>query len=216
MAMVAFLNMCHQGVAGDEGITGSDGVKAFALLHSSSNGHISTSPNVEKNGTKLHANEETLTEDHKSLSLEQSSSVVSKDSVMPFIDKMGQETIIKLGLSDNNTIEEKTLTQKEKIRTPRNPEFYQMIQELYAEIKKEHEEQELMKAEEDEALSQEIRADDLELEKHKVFMGYDRDGPIWGLPASEKFEYSVIEEKIGKSTLNSLVVKRKIPKDDEN
>ena len=81
---------------------------------------------------------------------------------------------------------------------------------MHLKFVQEAEEKERIEEEEREALEKEIHADELELQQYKVLVGYGQDGPVWGIPASKKFEYSVIEEKIGQNTLNTLVVKRKI------
>lgn len=78
------------------------------------------------------------------------------------------------------------------------------------------EEKRLIEEEEREVLEKDIRADDFELRQNKILVGSDQDGPIWGLPASNRFEYSLIEKKIGKGTLNTLVVKRKILENNDN
>ncbi len=114
----------------------------------------------------------------------------------------GVDETTKLTL--NVAAEEKPLTALE-IRRIKYKEFMQKAAE-----------KERIEEEEREALEKEVIEDFKKLRENEVILWWDKDGPAYGIPASEKFEYSVIEEKIGQFTSHKMVTKRKTPENNEN
>ncbi len=233
MAMIAFLNTCHQGVSSDvieetKGLrqngsveNGAKEIAQGAGDEVSANGIMM---DVDETGSKkvlsyivegvneerpFVASDERKSPNAQLLSEEFFVSAEYKPPMVqlvpePIASELMQDHSNKFVQSSDVIAEEKPLTALEIRRIK------------YKEFMKNAEEKRLIEEEEREVLEKDIRADDFELRQNKILVGSDQDGPIWGLPASNRFEYSLIEKKIGKGTLNTLVVKRKILENNDN